>query len=784
MHNAAPRLRSVAASALAALLLSYPTAPALANVVAVSQTGSVVMPGGAAGAAILPVSLNTGLSGAASLSGQVALQSRLPSLSLPQARTQDGRAAAPSAAVLPSGTPAASLQAGAVSAETGGLQVVPARQLPTTQSASRVQTAPQAVPQTVAETSNKEQNGFQRVLSSIGKALRTGRTETLFEGGIGMGIVQDKEFQSDVRLDPAPVQPTKTEVAGVSWQRVNVPGAQRSLLQRMFRPFSFQATVLSGDPQDAAAVESALREHIRANPAQFGNLSPDAFQTVISQKVAGKEGLLDMVYVELRQHLNGITVDGSYLSFSVKMVNGKAVLMSSNAQLFPSLAVDTKGTLDDAQKLESAYERLGRPANSMDDLRPVGTRVMHLGGQWRTVALYHSESKQLIAAVDVATGQTFAWNPRVNAAAEGRTSGRGVKFDPVKTGDNLVELPMSHTEVTTSDGRKFYTDADGYFTLEKLAGVDEDAAVTVTAKLKGKYAVVTDKRMKDLVVTASVKPGERMQLLFNPQGADEFAIAQVNGYQHVNIVHDYVVRNGIDIARINQPIPVSVNDRRDCNAYYTPYSPSLNFFSSSARCINTAYDTVAYHEYGHFVDDMIGGIINGGLSEGYGDILSLYITAQPVLGEGFLKGQEKDYIRHGENTYQYNDDDEVHDQGQAWGGFGWKLRKALIESAKAAGLTQEEAEKKGAAIAEALVIPTFLANVRDIPAAIQAVLLRDVDANGVAPHFQEIQAAAAAHNIKVAEPKPGNAEVSLASAGGFMSWLAKFTQSVVQAFRG
>ncbi len=242
---------------------------------------------------------------------------------------------------------------------------------------------------------------------------------------------------------------------------------------------------------------------------------------------------------------------------------------------------------------------------------------------------------------------------------------------------------------------------------------------------------------------------------------------------------------GIYNDSIHRSIPIKTNINRDCNAYYTPWSPSLNFFSGSQRCANTAFDSVVYHEYGHFVDDMLGGIVNGGLSEGWGDILSMYITGTPEIGRGFLRGREESWIRHGDNDYQYRARDEVHKQGQAWGGFAWKLRKALIASFEAAGLTEWEATKRGTDLAAALVIPVLFANARNIPQAIEAVLMRDVGEDGRAAHFKEIQAAAAAHGIELKEPRPGIVTTPTArKKRRFTGWLSGAAKRLGRIVRG
>ncbi|MDE2292403.1 MAG: hypothetical protein KGL53_09995, partial [Elusimicrobia bacterium] len=150
------------------------------------------------------------------------------------------------------------------------------------------------------------------------------------------------------------------------------------------------------------------------------------------------------------------------------------------------------------------------------------------------------------------------------------------------------------------------------------------------------------------------------------------------------------------------------------------------------------------------------GIPNGGLSEAIGDMISMYLTKQPVIGRHFLKGRSPDYIRDGENTHKYDPSEEVHDQGQVGMGFAWKLRLALIASL---------GEVEGDAVARALVLPAILASNKDIPAFINSVLLRDVGADGTAKHFEAIRSAAAAHGIVLKQPKPG----AEGPAGGIVS---------------
>ena len=42
------------------------------------------------------------------------------------------------------------------------------------------------------------------------------------------------------------------------------------------------------------------------------------------------------------------------------------------------------------------------------------------------------------------------------------------------------------------------------------------------------------------------------------------------------------------------------------------------------------------HEYGHGIDAVKGGIVNGGYSEGFGDAMAVLATRQPCVGRDFF----------------------------------------------------------------------------------------------------------------------------------------------------
>ncbi|MDD5657801.1 MAG: hypothetical protein PHF00_11165, partial [Elusimicrobia bacterium] len=497
--------------------------------------------------------------------------------------------------------------------------------------------------------------------------------------------------------------------------------------------------VLRADPSDAAQVEAALRAMVDADPAKYG-LPSAALATVHVKRVAGQAHQADTIYALFRQRQDGLDMQGTSLSFTVKVIQGRPLVMSASARLFPGAAVDSRRKFSDEELREKALKRLGPVAEDYNlEAVFLERKVVHLKGSWRAANVYLIEGGPVpvFVAADVATGEVFAWDGRVREQAAGRVLGRTTVKGATKPDSPLAERPLPHLNVKLGDGTVVVSDAEGRFFLD--SGL-EGLAGQFKAVLAGKWSKVKTAVGGNLEVSGTLESGKEVAVTFNPEGMSEEAIAQVNGYLLTAIVHDWAKTHGIDDERLDQTISVKVNINDECNAYYTPGWPSLNFYRSSKNCANSAFDTVLFHEYGHFIDDMIGGIGNGGLSEGWGDIFSMFILNNPALGEGFFKNAEpgQDYLRHGDNTYQYNKWNEVHEQGQAWGGFAWKLRKSLIAKL---------GDAAGAALAEALVIPTMFAKARDIPAAMAQVLLNDMDANGFMPHEAEIRAAAKAHGV-------------------------------------
>jgi hypothetical protein len=527
--------------------------------------------------------------------------------------------------------------------------------------------------------------------------------------------------------------------------------------------FETSRKVLSADPSNATAVVDAVRAMIDADRARYGVSSAD-LRLIHAQKFEGRGEQADTLFVYFRQTKNGLVVNGSALSFTIKTLDGRPTIVAQTGQVFPQIDANTETVLTDDQIMGKIAERTGMPtADVSTAFEFFEQKLIYSRGAWRNVKLYVADGLPFMVAVDVVTGLVFAWDNRTGlesfqaipaapnaSGVSGRVGGKTVDKGPILADSVLSDVPLAFLEVKIA-GKSYVTDKDGKFSTDSGLEVGPEG-LTLDATLAGPYVRVEDASGKTLTIKVLVKAGDN-QVVFNPNSTatDENTIAQVNAFKTVNRALHFLRDRKLTNAKMDAvQLPVRSNVDDECNAYYTPGRPSENFFRSSKNCVNSAYDSVSQHETGHFWDDFTGGIVNGGLSEGWGDILSMFDLNNPIIGEHFLKEARGgvDYIRHGENKYQYNEFDEVHDQGQAWGGFAWKLRKALIEK-----LGYDD----GAAMAESLIMPTMFAKATTIPDAMAQVLVNATKKDGTILHEAEIRAAAQAHGVKLpqaAAPAP------------------------------
>lgn len=222
-----------------------------------------------------------------------------------------------------------------------------------------------------------------------------------------------------------------------------------------------------------------------------------------------------------------------------------------------------------------------------------------------------------------------------------------------------TEVGLDHLQ-TEVNGNPAYTAGGGMLTL------DEGGPADLSLSLQGLWSTVE---------TANETPG--FEALVETDTVISFdgdaSIRQLSAYHNVNRIHDHMNAWLPGFTGLDFSLPTAVDVSGTCNAFYTPGSPSINFYSEGDGC--NAFSLVAdvvFHEYGHGINDLyyesIGGFFgNGAMNEGYADFWAISLTENPILGAGCYSDDPTFFIRrYDENPKVYPQDlvGEVHSDGE------------------------------------------------------------------------------------------------------------------------
>ncbi|HET6202883.1 MAG TPA: hypothetical protein VFI25_08790 [Planctomycetota bacterium] len=441
----------------------------------------------------------------------------------------------------------------------------------------------------------------------------------------------------------------------------------------------------------------------------------DSFVPVISRRAR------DLYYLVYRQVHGGLDVVDGRADVRIHVPTGRLVLLGARA--LRDLKVPASPSIS-AETAASMLSGLGFVAGRD---RVEGTRlvVFPVAGEgrlaWEVDARIEEPLAHPLVYVDAQSGEVLDVRDQIHHDYNGNVSGNGTTgLLPDTVTNPPVLQPIEGVTVTISGVGSATTDALGNFSIPSAS----IAPQTVTVGLAGPFFDVNNNNATtswnpadDLTETQTIPGGGSANFVFNAAPA-EFTTSQVNGAIFARNVHDYVAGilgpTGIDTA-----VPVFVNRSATCNAFFTSAGGgSINFYNAGGACPNTAYSTVVYHEYGHFVDFEIGGIALGSLSEGIGDFVGAFLTGQPITGQDF--SGPGSFIRTADNNHVWPAPNcssfEVHCVGNLWSGFTWHARANLIASLGTA---------PGIALAEDLCFNSLFGNASRWPNAIREVFLQD-----------------------------------------------------------
>ncbi len=283
-----------------------------------------------------------------------------------------------------------------------------------------------------------------------------------------------------------------------------------------------------------------------------------------------------------------------------------------------------------------------------------------------------AEYEKWLLLVDAQSGEiVYSENMIIEIDITGNVSGMATEGNRADICDPEVITPLPYSRVYISGGNTAFADVNGDFVIPHGGS----SPVTVISNIRGDWFRVYNQAGGDAQLPQSVTPPGPANFIHNEANTSEYNRAEVNAYYHANVVRDYTLTYNPAYPTIpsQHEWTVNVNLNDNCNAYYD-YS-SINFFTSGGGCPNTAFSTIVHHEYGHHLV-YLAGSGQGAYGEGMSDVMGILITDDPGLAYGFY-GNCNEYMRTGDNTFQYPCSGEIHYCGQLLSGCVWDTRNEL-----------------------------------------------------------------------------------------------------------
>ena len=345
----------------------------------------------------------------------------------------------------------------------------------------------------------------------------------------------------------------------------------------------------------------------------------------------------------------------------------------------------------------------------------------------------------ILAAVD--DGEILYSETLIHADVSGTVSGRGTDGIAAPECEGTAIFALPYAEVSITGGETVFADENGNFNIPSTAG----GTVTVNSRLEGRYFDLFDESAGNSTPVLSINvanPGS-VDFLHNENNTP-FALANVNGYLHSNIVRDFVLEVEPTFPVINDQLDfiINTNINASCNAFYD--GVSINFVRNANGCNNTSFADVVYHEYGHHLV-AVSGNNQGQFGEGSSDSMAVLLEDNPDLALGFF-GTCGEPLRSAENFREYPCNGGSHDCGQLMSGCVWDTIEAIrvtdpdnanaIVSQLFVSMMPVRGSMGGSSIIGPEITLIFLELDDD-----------DGDIFNGTPHYDEIAAAFNAHNM-------------------------------------
>lgn len=292
---------------------------------------------------------------------------------------------------------------------------------------------------------------------------------------------------------------------------------------------------------------------------------------------------------------------------------------------------------------------------------------------------------------DATTGDVLHVDNMLSYAnVTGKVTGIRVQGDVAAECAGTVEQALGSAEVMTGyPGEQAYTDASGNYSLSTSA----TSGMYVQSLMGGRYFHVNDNAYWTDQLYTYATPPATVNFVHNSGRPEEppLAVAQVNAYVNGNEIRSFALKYVPTFPEVGSELyfPLNVNLASGSgycpgNAWYDSWTNSIQFCQGSPDYTNTAFASVAHHEYTHRLIQAATPYAQAEYGEGMADTLAALFAGQHGLGYGFFLNQCSTPLRDAQNTCQYLPSpncstcgSDIHTCGQLLSGTVWDIRSAL-----------------------------------------------------------------------------------------------------------
>lgn len=378
-----------------------------------------------------------------------------------------------------------------------------------------------------------------------------------------------------------------------------------------------------------------------------------------------------------------ISYDIKRLGFFVPQSYLRALLYQREPDTYQISLVDHHFDLPPLKSVFSIRVSEGEALKIARGLENSAAEVWQIRKEWRKSSIEWTPTWKIQLKnstktfyVDVRNGRTEIDHTELGALpSTSQIFIRGFGNPMLAPPETMTSIPLVGLRATLPQNKSIESDDRGLIEIEESPDLLNYKLETALFRVSSRQ-----KRNIDLEIEKSQL---YQTIIMNPKKLIEQA-ALINAFVYSRQAQSFLLKTaGFRQGPLKKQAQIYVNeDLESCNAHYR--NGVISFYQESEECRNTAFDTVIFHEFAHYIDDLYGGIQDIALSEGMGDVLATFISDQPLVGE-YLYKTNSSALRSVSNQVIYDSSPsaqpskQIYLNSQAWSGFAWAARQGLIE---------------------------------------------------------------------------------------------------------